>query len=317
MRKIFLLFLFFAFFPLSAGQIIKQEVVDPGDENCPAGGIKVSVGEDLNTNTVLDENEVASYAYVCGGENGCNVIVKVSPSSSIQDSKCEKNSGIVISSGLDCNSDGNIDNDDTLSHDTELCYGSKGSNGSGSAEGGESEGGADGTNGKTTEFVITDEPAGDNCAAGGKKIENRFDANGNGEFEESEITVKYVCNGESLQGSKGEQGNQGVAGTDGKDGAKGAKGERGDKGEQGEAGIAGEAGETGADGYDSLISVVDEPAGANCTNGGKKFLNGFDTDRDGVLSESEVKSSYYVCNGEDAAEASETAASSGCSLTVF
>ncbi len=316
MRKIFLLFLFFAFFPLSAGQIIEQEPVDPGDENCQAGGVKVSVGEDLDTDTVLDDNEVSSYAYICAGENGCNVIVKVSPSSS-QDSQCEKNAGIVISSGLDCNSDGNIDTNDALSHDTELCYGSKGSNGSGLTGGGESAGGSDGTNGKTTEFIITDEPAGDNCAAGGKKIENRFDANGNGEFEESEITVKYVCNGYSEQGVKGEPGKQGTAGKDGKDGKNGAKGERGDKGEQGEAGIAGETGENGADGYDSLISVVDEAAGDHCKNGGKKFLNGFDTDRDGVLSDSEVKNSYYVCNGEDAAEASETASSSGCSLTVF
>ena len=104
-------------------------------------------------------------------------------------------------------------------------------------------------------------------------------------------------------------------GTDGKDGAKGAKGETGDKGEQGDQGIPGEKGADGNDGYDSLLSVVEEPAGDNCANGGKKFLSGIDTDRNGALDESEVKSSYYICNGEDAVEASEQAASSGCSVS--
>ena len=201
--------------------------------------------------------------------------------------------------------------------ETVLCYGSKGSNGDSHTEGGKSDDGANGKNGKTPEFIITNEPAGDNCAAGGIKVENRLDTNGNGEFEDSEITVDYICDGESPQGSQGQPGDQGLAGIDGKDGADGAKGERGDQGEQGEPGIAGEPGENGADGYDSLVSATDEPAGENCANGGKKFISGIDTDRNGVLDESEIKNSYYICNGENAVEASEEVTSSGCTITTI
>ena len=313
MKKIFLLFLFFAFLPLAAGQIIEKETLSPGDANCPAGGVKVSVGDDSNTDTVLDENEISSVAYICNGENGCNVVATLSSSSSYPE--CNGILGVLISSGSDCDSDGNID--DGEASETVLCRGTKGTNGTASSEGGSTDDGTDGANGKSTEFVITDEPAGENCAAGGKKVENRFDENGNGEFEDSEVTVKYICNGKSPKGSQGEQGSQGVSGIDGKDGADGVKGERGDQGEQGETGIAGETGENGADGYDTLISAVDEPAGGNCANGGKKFLSGTDTDRNGVLDESEVRNSYYICNGENAVEASESASSSGCTITTI
>lgn len=172
-----------------------------------------------------------------------------------------------------------------------------------------------GKDGKASKLVVSEEPAGENCPSGGSKIEHSFDANGNDTFEDSEISVYYICNGE--QGLQGEQGRQGVAGTDGLDGSAGEKGERGDKGEQGDPGVAGEPGAAGPDGFDSLVSIVDEAAGNNCKNGGKKFMSGLDKDRNGILDKSEVKNSYYICNGKDAEEASEQAVSSGCSLTIL
>ena len=200
-----------------------------------------------------------------------------------------------------------------------LCYGGKGSDASATLPGsGNASNGDKGAEGRASELVVSEEPKGENCAEGGSKVEIRFDADGSETFEESEITVKYVCNGNNApQGSQGEPGKQGIAGTDGLDGADGAKGERGDKGEQGDQGEPGEKGETGSDGFDSLVSVVDEAAGDNCENGGKKLMSGIDKDRNGILDESEVKNSYYICNGPDAAEASETATSSGCSLTLL
>lgn len=315
MKRIILLLSVFVSAQLCADWLIETTELGSGNEHCPDGGVLVSLGEDSNPDGVLDENdELLPPVYICKGQNGddgCKMLAVPSLNSSAE---CKPS--VTISSGLDCNDDGNIDS----ATDTTLCYGKKGANGSiqidsDNAENGES--GPDGNDGKTSELVVTEEPAGEHCAAGGTKIENRFDENENGEFEESEIIVKYICNGESPQGSQGEQGNQGIAGTDGKDGAQGAKGERGDKGETGEAGIDGEPGEDGADGYDSLLSVVDEPAGDNCSNGGKKFLSGIDTDRNGVLDESEVKNSYYICNGEDAVEASEQAASSGCAVSLI
>ena len=314
MKKISLLFLLFAFFSLAAEQIVQQVNLGVDDTNCPNGGILVLVGEDNDSNEALEGEEIKSSAYICEGENGCDVVATVSnPSSSY--SKCNGNTGILISSGADCDSNGNIDAGQAM--ETVLCYGANGNEGGWSTAGGQSGNGANGKNGKTPEFIITNEPAGDNCAAGGIKVENRLDTNGNGEFEDSEITVDYICDGESPQGSQGQPGDQGLAGIDGKDGADGAKGERGDQGEQGEPGIAGEPGENGADGYDSLVSATDEPAGENCANGGKKFVSGIDTDRNGVLDESEIKNSYYICNGENAVEASEEVTSSGCTITTI
>ena len=311
MKRIILLLSVFVSAQLCADWLIETTELGSGNEHCPDGGVLVSLGEDSNPDGVLDENdELLPPVYICNGKNGCDTVFKIQAAES-----CQTNYGVVVKSGLDCDSDGNIDSGKET--EVELCYGESKGNGVDATEGTVAFDGPEGSAGRASELVVTEEPAGEHCAAGGTKIENRFDANENGEFEESEIVVKYICNGESPQGSQGEQGNQGIAGTDGKDGAQGAKGERGDKGETGEAGIDGEPGEDGADGYDSLLSVVDEPAGDNCANGGKKFLSGIDTDRNGVLDESEVKNSYYICNGEDAVEASEQAASSGCAVSLI
>ena len=312
MKKIILLISVFVSAQLCADWLIETTALDKGTENCPNGGVLVSLGEDSNSNGHLDENdELLPPVYICNGENGtdgCKMLAVPSLNSS---QICKPS--VTISSGLDCDDDGNIDSASEMT----LCYGKKGDNGSIQIDVHDAEDGTDGANGNATTFVVNEEPAGENCAAGGLKVETSFDSDGNGTIEDSEISVEYVCNGESPQGSQGEPGEQGIAGTDGKDGAQGAKGERGDKGETGEAGIEGEAGEAGDDGYDSLLSVVDEPAGDHCANGGKKFLSGADTDRNGVLDESEVKNSYYICNGEDAVEASEQAASSGCTVSLI
>ena len=312
MKKLFLLFLFLGFMPLAAYQRVETTPLDPGDSHCPNGGLFVVVGQDDDSSGTIDieKGELRSQAYICNGSNGCDTVFKVQAASS-----CSTGYGVVVTSGVDCDSDGNIDAG--YASEVALCYGEPGDNGAGTMEDAAAANGQNGSEGKVTEFVVTGEPAGENCPSGGSKIETRFDANGNDTFEDSEISVHYVCDGTSEQGDKGEQGRPGVAGTDGKDGADGAKGERGDKGEQGEPGIAGEQGAAGSDGFDSLVSIVDEAAGDNCENGGKKFMSGLDKDRNGVLDESEVKNKYYICNGEDAVEASEQAASSGCSLTLF
>lgn len=310
MKKIFLLCLLFGFVPLAADQLVETATLDPGEGNCENGGIKIVVGDDEDSSGSIEDSEIKSSASICKGKNGCDTVFKIQDSSS-----CSSLYGIIVTSGVDCDSDGNIDAGQETA--VELCYGESKENGAYAAEGASAANGGEGAEGKVTEFVVTEDVEG-HCPAGGSRIETRFDANGNGTFEESEVSVHYVCNGDSPQGPQGEKGRQGVAGTDGKDGADGAKGERGDKGEQGEQGIAGEQGEAGSDGFDSLVSIVDEAAGDNCENGGKKFMSGLDKDKNGILDDSEVKNSYYICNGKDAVEASEQAASSsGCSLTVF
>jgi hypothetical protein len=56
-------------------------------------------------------------------------------------------------------------------------------------------------------------------------------------------------------------------------------------------------GEEGPAGFNGLIRMTTESQGANCEGGGVKLDSGADTDRDGVLSDDEVTSTAYLCNG--------------------
>jgi len=58
-------------------------------------------------------------------------------------------------------------------------------------------------------------------------------------------------------------------------------------------------GTDGINGYNSLINVLAESAGENCSNGGYKILTGLDTNINGTLDESEIQNTQYICNGND------------------
>ena len=55
-------------------------------------------------------------------------------------------------------------------------------------------------------------------------------------------------------------------------------------------------------GLTTLIAIENEPAGANCSNGGLLVKTGVDLNNDGVLQETEVSARAYVCNGENGAD---------------
>ena len=63
-------------------------------------------------------------------------------------------------------------------------------------------------------------------------------------------------------------------------------------------GCSGDDGATGASGISTLALVTNEPAGANCADGGQKLTTGVDDNRNGILDPAEVDSTQYVCNGE-------------------
>jgi hypothetical protein len=63
----------------------------------------------------------------------------------------------------------------------------------------------------------------------------------------------------------------------------------------GEDGRTGPRGETGGNG---LTSTREEPAGANCAEGGLAISIGFDLNRDLELDQQEIEDTVYVCNGE-------------------
>ncbi len=56
-------------------------------------------------------------------------------------------------------------------------------------------------------------------------------------------------------------------------------------------------GANGTDGMVTLLSLVTEPSGTNCTYGGTRVNAGLDTNEDGILEDAEVTSTSYVCNG--------------------
>jgi len=141
--------------------------------------------------------------------------------------------------------------------------------------------------GKTALVDVAAEPPGASCAAGGSRISGGVDANDNGRLDEGEVTsTSYVCTGAT-----------GANGRDGKDGAKGADGRDGAAGKDGAEGKDGTDGQAGAPGSDALLTIVDEPAGANCAGGGKKITAGVDDDGDGTLDDGEVDRTSYVCHG--------------------
>ncbi|MBK5275658.1 MAG: hypothetical protein JJE30_11475 [Desulfuromonadales bacterium] len=77
----------------------------------------------------------------------------------------------------------------------------------------------------------------------------------------------------------------------------------GPQGLKGDTGTTGSQGPAGTNGFNSLILLVDEVSGANCTNGGVKIQTGLDLNRDGALGAGEVTQTKYICNGSAAGSA--------------
>jgi hypothetical protein len=151
--------------------------------------------------------------------------------------------------------------------------------------------------------AVVNEAAGSNCANAGKKISAGPDTNGNGVLDASEVTsTSYVCNGldgsAAATGATGPTGATGATGPTGATGATGPAGATGPTGATGATGLTGAfgaTGATGAAGINSLVKVISEAAGANCTYGGSKFTTGLDANANNVLDVAEVSSTTYIC----------------------
>lgn len=55
----------------------------------------------------------------------------------------------------------------------------------------------------------------------------------------------------------------------------------------------------GNNGNSSLLNVIPEPIGENCSSGGFRIESGVDLDMNGILDENEIQNIEYVCNGND------------------
>ena len=58
-------------------------------------------------------------------------------------------------------------------------------------------------------------------------------------------------------------------------------------------------GDDGANGNNSLLNIVEEPIGDNCSSGGYKVTSGLDLNNNGLLEDSEIQNTEYICNGDD------------------
>ena len=177
--------------------------------NCAHGGTRIEGGIDSNGNGTLDAGEVTSVQFAChgapgagggvgaggangtGGSSGANGLVRIDGEPAA--ANCA-GGGARISAGLDANGNGVLDGNE-VSSTRYVCAGVQGSNGSNATGNGTNgSNGANGTNGFQGLIVITTEPAGANCANGGKKATSGLDANRNSALDAGEVAhTSYLC----------------------------------------------------------------------------------------------------------------------------
>jgi hypothetical protein len=245
-------------------------VTEPSGDNCSTGGIKISIGQDVNENGILDQSEIESISFICNGSTGtdgqspADLLAQTAPEQ--PGDNCEYG-GTRIEIGNDTNNNKSLDAEEVVSSFF-ICNGNDGTNGSNGNDGADGSDGTNGNDGLHSIIRATAESSGENCSSGGLKIEIGLDSNDNSELDTEEIqSTYYICNG-----------------ANGKDGADGADGNDGTN---------------GSNGINTLSNVITEPAGANCPNGGYKLEVGLDSNNNGTLDDGEVSSENYICNGND------------------
>ena len=245
--------------------------------NCATGGKKIQAGLDKNANNVLDIDEILTTNYVCNGEDGKTSLTVVVTES--KGANCISG-GVKITSGVDSNKNGILEENE-ITTTAYVCNG------------------IDGINSLTK---VTNESVGSNCQFGGLKIDSGIDSNRNGILDTSEIASSvYVCNGIDGNNSLNTVTNE-VVGSNCQFG--GLKIDSGiDSNRNGILDTSEIASSAyvcnGIDGNNSLNTVTNEVVGSNCQFGGLKIDSGIDSNRNGILDDTEIGSTTYVCNGID------------------
>lgn len=169
--------------------------------------------------------------------------------------------------------------------------------------------GATGSDGLTSLVHLADEPTGAHCPNGGTRIDSGVDANRNGELDAAEVSqTQYACSGATPSRALI------LSSVEGPGPACALGGSRVDVGTDSDGdgvldaseitstthvcnGATGATGDAGAPGAASLVSIVLEPAGSNCPDGGRRVSSGLDANANGQLDSAEVSSTAYVCDG--------------------
>lgn len=168
---------------------------EPAGAQCPAGGVKLSMGTDADGNGLLDATEVTATRYLCNGTDGSAGRASLSAVAAEPAGANCAAGGSRVTSGLDTNGNGALDAAEVTAT-AYACHGRAGDTG------------AAGANGFSSLVAVAAEPAGANCSAGGSRITAGLDTNRNGVLDTSEVTsTSYACDG-----AAGATGSTGAAG---------------------------------------------------------------------------------------------------------
>ncbi len=265
--------------------------------DCPYGGVRIDIGYDSDQSGTLETEEVSETRYVCDGEPGLSDTPPLVAVTQVTSGGDCVYGGQRIDVGLDWNQDGEV-NPAEITSTEYICVLQPG------------------YAGLQPIVHFTEEPAGIACAFGGQRMDVGLDQDADGILDDDEIVATYfLCNGDN-----------GESGNDGSDGLQplisitsepaGAVcplgGQRIDVGlDVDDDGILDPVevkstryicnGDSGPAGPASLVQTVEELPGANCKDGGMRFILGTDLNDNGVLDSNEVSLSDYLCNGEDGA----------------
>jgi hypothetical protein len=171
--------------------LIKTGIESAGS-NCPAGGYKVQTGLDTDADGVLDNAEVQATSYICNGERGADgLLTLIKVQSEPTGPNCAEG-GQRIDSGLDANADRVLEAAEIQST-VHVCNGLNGANGSDGSDGSD---GADGSDGLSALVEVIEEVAGENCLAGGYRVDSGQDVNANAILDAEEVlSSSYICHG--------------------------------------------------------------------------------------------------------------------------
>jgi hypothetical protein len=165
---------------------------EPESESCTHDGQKIAIGQDVNDDGALSDDEVTGEHFVCNGADGGKgsagndapaAVVRVEDEAA--GTNCE-HGGQAVLSGVDTGGDGVLDLGEVTTT-TYVCNGAPGADG---------EAGEDGDEGHTSLMSVEDEAAGTNCEHGGKAVHSGVDTSGDGVLDEGEVSgTTYVCDG--------------------------------------------------------------------------------------------------------------------------
>ena len=246
--------------------------------NCEHGGQAMMTGMDLDADGYLDDEEVTTTAYICNGDQGETGPASAFDVTDVPASELCPTGGVRIATGIDSNGNGDLDPEEVTASEI-VCHGEMG------------------PSAPRPLVEVSDEPAGENCALGGQRIDAGVDVNGNGSLEAMEIdSTDYVCDaggeGALVNVTEVPAGEECAAG-----------GLRVDTGLDDDGDGRLDVGEV--DGTEFVCNAVSASTlvrasraawGGVCPRGGVIVETGMDEDGDGELDDAEVDEEQYICN---------------------